>query len=125
MLLAWIIWRSADGVRRHWDEWRAENRIWRAAGDDFRRGARGPTRLDELRFDATQTLDVGTPTCSAEEAKADFYRKWGNGHTQVWAVDREGRVVELRAEQSSYLDLASSEDLLIGRHDRRMLYRGP
>ena len=54
MALAWIMWRTVDDVRRHWDEWRDEAKQWQLNGDrghslrSMQRSSFSELRQDEL-----------------------------------------------------------------------------
>ena len=84
MVLAWIMWRNADDVRRHWIEWRANFSEWRS----FKRSSKGKRYSHQLELivprissfwflqndELIQRDERNAPRHSAEEARQLLWR---------------------------------------------------
>jgi hypothetical protein len=89
MVLAWIMWRTADDVRRHWDKWRDEAEQWQLNGD---RGhslrAMERSSFSELRNDQLYEAAKGNlPRISAEQAKFELWQFLQLGKLTAYAIN--------------------------------------
>ena len=111
MALAWIMWRTVDDVRRHWDEWRDEAKQWQLNGDrghslrSMQRSSFSELRQDEL---ISEPPKGNPPRISAEQARFELRQFLQLGKLTACAVSPStGKRVKIKKHEFFDLRIVS------------------
>ena len=120
MVFAWIMWRTADDVRRHWDAWRVRKKAWQANGDyGYSPTSMERTSYEELRHDEliTQPTEGNVPIVPSDKARLELWRALEVGALIATGIDAcTKKRIEIPAHEFNDLNLHGSEDgLFMGR----------
>lgn len=136
MTIAWVVWRTVDEVRNHWDEYRAECRDWHnyrtklpcngglnwieVDGEELRN--RNPSSLGNLSMMeaiSLVTLNERHKLMSVKSAREALWKHLTEGAIHASGVNRCGDIVEIPSHEWAHLEVAHNHrgtDYLINRH---------
>jgi hypothetical protein len=128
MALAWIMWGTADDVRRHYLNWRAENWQWRGNENGFDLHQLTPQHSSfwYLQIDEVEQKGASnSPRLSATEARDQLWVKLRSGQVTMTALDQDGQAGKVPNDKFDHLEVAEVEGQDVLRIGDAVFYRAP